>query len=84
MNNETLKGYLAISKAGRDKGELYVIWDEANEYVYLVDGKYKKLDNPKKKKKKHITIVKHRSEALINSNEDIKLVLKRYKSVRNV
>lgn len=49
---------LAISKAGHDKGTLYVILKEDKEYTYLCDGKLRKLENPKKKSKKHIQIIK--------------------------
>ncbi|HIT89596.1 MAG TPA: 50S ribosomal protein L14 [Candidatus Merdenecus merdavium] len=50
-------GMLAKSIAGRDKDSIYVIIKMDTEYVYLVDGKYKLLDKPKKKKKKHIQII---------------------------
>ena len=48
----------AISKAGHDKGQMYVILKEEGEYLYLVDGKTRGVDNPKKKKKKHVQPVK--------------------------
>ena len=44
---ELKKGMLAMSKAGHDKGRLYVIIEVDDSYVYLAD-------KPKKKKKKHI------------------------------
>ena len=48
----------AISKAGHDKGQMYVILKEEGEYLYLVDGKTRGVDNTKKKKKKHVQPVK--------------------------
>ena len=45
----------AISKAGHDKGQMYVILKEEGEYLYLVDGKTRGVDNPKKKKEKACT-----------------------------
>lgn len=48
----------AISKAGHDKGQMYVILKEEGKYLYLVDGKTRGVDNPKKKKKKHVQPVK--------------------------
>ena len=51
-------GYLALSKAGHDKDKVYVILKENKEYVWLADGKNRKTVNPKKKKKKHIQIIK--------------------------
>lgn len=55
---EILKGMLATSKAGHDFRKLYMIIDYDNEYVYLSDGDLRKVDNPKKKKYKHIQIIK--------------------------
>ena len=40
-------GMLAGSKAGHDKGIIYVIINEDTEYVYLVDGETRKLLKPK-------------------------------------
>lgn len=53
-----MTGMFAVSKAGHDKGKLYIIIKEENEYVYLADGRQKPLEAPKKKKKKHIQIIK--------------------------
>lgn len=53
-----MTGYMAISRAGHDKDKIYLIIREEKEYVYLVDGKSKDFDNPKKKNKKHIQVVR--------------------------
>ncbi len=55
-------GMFAISCAGHDKGQMYVIIKEDADFVYLADGKNKRLDNPKKKKRKHIQLVKARAD----------------------
>jgi len=47
-------GQIVFSKSGRDKGMPFVVVDIAGEYLYLADGKYRLLANPKKKKLKHI------------------------------
>ncbi len=47
-------GQFATSKAGRDKGCLYVIVAEEEDFVWLCDGKQKKPETPKKKRRKHI------------------------------
>lgn len=57
-----MTGMLAGSKAGHDKDMIYVILKEEKEYVYLVDGKIRTLENPKKKNKKHIQIIKKEIE----------------------
>lgn len=53
-----MTGMLASSKAGHDKDTVYVIVKEETEYIYLVDGKVRTLDKPKRKNKKHIQIIK--------------------------
>ncbi|RDU21773.1 KOW domain-containing RNA-binding protein [Anaerosacchariphilus polymeriproducens] len=77
---------LAISQAGHDKGRLYVILKEDDEYTYLCDGKYRSLDNPKKKRKKHVQVIKEiptnvaeliKDGQLLN-NEGIKRAIKLY------
>ena len=42
------------SKAGRDKGTLYVVIRTEGDYVYAADGAARKLDRLKKKKIKHV------------------------------
>ena len=55
--NNIEKGMLARSKAGHDKNQVYVIYDLDQTYVYLVDGKNRNLEHPKKKKIKHVQII---------------------------
>ena len=45
---------LIVSKAGRDKGQLFYVIDADEQYVYLADGKSRRLEKPKRKKRKHI------------------------------
>lgn len=49
-----MTGKLALSKAGHDKGKIYIIIREETEYVYLADGVLKTYRAPKKKNRKHI------------------------------
>ena len=49
---------LAVSRSGHDKDSIYVIVKEEADMVYLADGKLKPLEKPKKKKWKHIQIMK--------------------------
>ena len=44
-------GQIVKSIAGHDKNQLYLIKEIKDEYVYLVDGKIRKLNRTKKKKK---------------------------------
>ena len=40
--------------AGRDKGDCFIVTSQEENFVYLCDGKSRKVSNPKKKKIKHI------------------------------
>ena len=51
---EVDKSSLIVSKAGRDKGQLFYVIDTDEQYVYLADGKSRRLEKPKRKKRKHI------------------------------
>lgn len=69
-------GMLARSKAGHDEGRVYVIMDTDDAYVYLVDGKLRTLQNPKKKKKKHVQIIKNKYDIAEADDVKIKRILK--------
>ncbi len=51
------------SKAGHDKGAVYVIIREEKEYVYVADGDARPLSHPKKKNWKHIQLIKKHQDA---------------------
>lgn len=52
-------GQVVRSKAGRDKGKVFVVLNIVDdEYVLIADGDYRRLDNPKKKKIKHLIVYK--------------------------
>lgn len=60
-------GQVVRSKAGRDKGKVFIVYDIVDEeYVLIVDGDYRRLDNPKKKKIKHLIVYKTVIEELNN------------------
>ena len=52
-------GQVVFSKSGRDKGKPFVVISTQDEYLYLVDGKLRTLNNPKKKKVKHVQPTNH-------------------------
>ena len=85
MNYEP--GMLAWSRAGHDKDKLYVIVKTEGEYVYLSDGRLKPVEHPKKKKIRHIQIVRQIPEELLGlnietiKNEEIRKVIRRFSNV---
>ncbi len=40
--------------AGRDKGKLFFVLDVEGDFLLLADGKTRKLERPKRKKRKHV------------------------------
>lgn len=85
---ELKTGMLVESRAGHDKGELYIVTDMDDEFVYVCDGKIRTVDRPKKKKEKHVAkksgVPEIIAEKLIDrkpvTNEDIKRVIKLWRS----
>ena len=63
-------GMMARSKSGHDATKV----EEA--YVYLVDGKVRTLDKPKKKKKKHVQLIKESFDIQGATDVDIKRWIK--------
>ena len=74
------KGMLAKSLAGHDKDKIYVILMLDDTYVYVVDGKYKTLENPKKKKKIHVQLIREKFDIEDADDVKIKWILKEYKN----
>ena len=50
-------GRIVKSKAGRDKGRLFVVIQVVDDkFVLIVDGDLRRIDKPKKKKIKHLQV----------------------------
>lgn len=80
-------GMLAMSKAGHDKGTIYVIIREEDEYVYVADGRIRTADRCKKKNKKHMQIIKKKQLTEPESGFDdlgIRKIIKEYQEEGNV
>ena len=71
-------GMLARSKAGRDKGCIYVIISVKNEYVYLADGGLRPLSRMKRKNIRHLQPVLKRTAEDISSDIEIRRVIREY------
>jgi len=79
---EIRTGMLAKSKAGHDKGQVYVIMDTDDAYVYLADGRIRTLGRLKKKKKKHIQPIKREFGVTAADDAAIKQILKNFNKDR--
>lgn len=59
MSDFAKKGQIVKSKAGRDAGRHFVIFEVLDEdYVQIVDGDLRKVEKPKKKKRRHLAMTR--------------------------
>lgn len=80
-------GQIVRSKAGRDMDELFIVIDLSDGYLNLVDGQSRRLESPKKKKKKHVQITHMIAEDIASkishggriTNADIRNSLKEFR-----
>lgn len=50
-------GQVVKSRAGRDKGRVFLVLEVIDDqHVLIVDGDLRKLENPKRKKLKHLMV----------------------------
>ena len=54
---EIAKSNIVRSDAGRDKGKLFIVLAVEGEFLLLADGKSRKVENPKRKKRRHVLFV---------------------------
>ena len=75
---EIAKSDIVRSIAGRDQGKLFFVLDTDGEFLVLADGKTRRLEAPKRKKRKHTVLVgrnesrvaeKIRSEEKVTNSE---------------
>ena len=65
--NDIGKGCIVESIAGRDKGHLFIVLETFGEYALLVDGKIRRIENPKRKKIKHVRFYAMRDDIRVYS-----------------
>ena len=66
-----LEGSKVISKAGRDEGRLFLVVKELDEeYVLISDGDTRKMEKPKKKKRRHLKQVTEPNQAIVDRLTD--------------
>lgn len=52
---KVVKGSVVKSLAGRDQGSYYVAVSAEDRFVFIADGRERKLEKPKRKNVKHIS-----------------------------
>ncbi|EFI41396.1 MULTISPECIES: KOW domain-containing protein [Peptoniphilus] len=74
-------GQVVKSKSGRDAGLIFLVYEILDDsYVYIVNGSNRKLNNPKKKKIKHLIKYNGKVDLQVENFNDsyIRKALKNY------
>ncbi len=73
-------GKIVYSIAGRDKGKYLAVINCDKNYVWVADGKERKLQNPKRKNIKHISLTAHSlKQDQLKTNKSLKKAIAVYK-----
>ena len=64
------KSDIVVSAAGRDAGQFFYVINLEGEYAYLANGKQRKLEQPKKKKLKHLRFAARIDSRVANKLRD--------------
>ena len=54
---EAAVGHIVVSLTGRDKERPFYVLKTEENFVYLADGKLRRIENCKKKRRRHIRVV---------------------------
>ena len=65
MEKPIKQGDIVKAMTGRDKGKYFLLIFLDGDMAYIVDGKTRKVDNPKKKNIKHLKIVLSESQKVL-------------------
>lgn len=75
ITNDLRVGQIVKSKAGRDKGRIFIITEIVDDiYVKICDGELRKVSKPKLKKIKHLIVynrVFEEIETRVSKNEKL-------------
>ena len=63
-------GRVVFSKAGRDKGKMFIVVGIVNEdFVLIADGDLRPMERPKKKRLKHLRYTNRIASAIVDKME---------------
>ena len=82
-------GDIVISNYGHDQNNVFIVTSiDKNGFLYIIDGKYRKKDCPKKKNPKHLTLLANDLNILnkvnspLSTNAEIYKLIKAYKQIK--
>ena len=71
---ELTRAHLVEATAGREKGKLFYVMETEGDFLMLADGKSRRVEAPKRKKRKHARFIadtEDRVAAKIRENEKV-------------
>lgn len=77
---ESLSGRIVRSCAGRDKGNFLVVIRADDSFVYVADGKERRLSSPKKKSLKHVKLTNTVIDTESLTDKKLRSVIMEYSS----
>lgn len=77
-------GSAVYSRAGRDKGGLYLVVRLEDGYAYLSDGDSRKISNPKKKKLKHLNRTNFVSDIFVGGEPEDHMIRKALAEIKPI
>ena len=69
------KGSIVRAKAGRDKGNYFVVLNVEGKFAFIADGKSRKVNKPKKKNLLHLQATSRVIAEDLETNRKIKKAL---------
>ncbi len=76
---EIVCGCVVKASAGRDKGGYFVVLDFDGEYAMICNGKRRPVENPKRKKCKHLSTTNTVLESCeMKTNREIRKALSKF------
>jgi len=81
------QGEFVYASRGRDAGECFIVISCEENFLYLINGKSRKVSSPKKKNIKHICFTGHKDDFVIQkladkaelTNKEVRNSITRYK-----
>lgn len=81
---DILKGSIVRAKAGRDKGEYFIVLGFDGNFALITNGKQRKVETPKKKSLKHLEPTQTVLDLQQPTNRQIKKLLNEFNGIQNV
>lgn len=77
---DIVKGSVVRAKTGRDKDGYFIVTDISDKFAFIVDGKSRKLEKPKKKNLIHLQATSTVITQNLETNRKIKKALCDFKN----